>query len=152
LAHIEQTLKKTEISFAQLIQVILVLCANGVLSSVQDDAAIFNAKKNTEKLNIHLMLKAKSSNEINFLASPVTGGGVEVDQFHQLFMLALKQGLKKPEDWARFVVQIVAVQGQIIKLKGKPLETLEEQLVELTSQANEFALKKLPIFKALQIS
>jgi hypothetical protein len=32
------------------------------------------------------------------------------------------------------------------------LEKAEEQLAELTSQANEFALKTLPILKALQVA
>ena len=152
VAQIEYAVNDAGITFAQLIQVVLVLCGNGTLSAVQDDTAITKAKKHTDKLNNHLMLIARSNSSISFLASPVTGGGVEIDKFHQLFMLALKQGLKNPEDWARFVVQITATHGQKIALKGKTLETTEEQLVELTKLANEFALKSLPIYKALQIS
>jgi hypothetical protein len=98
------------------------------------------------------MLKARSSNDITFLSSPVTGGGVAVGRFQQLFVLALQQGKKKPEDWAAFVAQILAAQGQKIIKEGKPIETAEEQLAELTAQANEFAVKQLPIFKALQIA
>ena len=65
--------------------------------------------------------------------------------------MALQQGKKKPEDWAAFVAQILAAQGQKIVKEGKPIETAQEQLAELTTQATDFATKQLPILKALQI-
>jgi hypothetical protein len=130
----------------------LVLCGNSTLTAVQDDSATTKAKKHTDKLNTHLMLKSRSSNDTTFLASPVTGGGIGVGRFHQLFVLAMQQGKKNPEDWAAFVSQILTAQGQKIVKEGKPLETAEEQLAELTSQAHEFSVKQLPIFKALQIA
>jgi hypothetical protein len=139
------------ISFAELTQTLLVLCGNRTFSAVQDDTATVKAKKNTDKLSTHLMLRAISHNDLTFLASPVTGGGVAVGRFHQLFALAIQQGKKKPEDWATFVEQILASQGQKIVKEGKPLETTEQQLAELTSQANEFANKQLPVLTALQI-
>ena len=151
LAQIEQAVKDAGISIAQLIQTVLVLCGNATLTAVQDDAAITKAKKHTDKLNTHLMLKARSHNDLTFLASPVTGGGVAVGRFHQLFVLAIQQGKKKPEDWAAIVEQVLASQGQKIVKEGKPLETSEHQLAELTSQAHEFANKQLPIMKALQV-
>jgi len=152
MAQIEQTIKNAGITFAQLIQTVLVLCGNGTFSAVQDEAITQKAKKQTDKLNTHLMLKARSSNDITFLASPVTGGGITVGRFPQLFVLALQQGKKKPDEWAAFVEQILAAQGQKIVKDGKPLETAEEQLAELTTQANDFATKQLPILKALQIA
>lgn len=79
-------------------------------------------------------------------------GGVNVRRFHQLFLMALEQGKKKPEELAGFVAQILAAQGQKISKDGKPLETAEENLAELTTQANEFALNSLPLYKALQIA
>ena len=151
LGQIEQSVENAGITFAQLIQTVLVLCGNATLTAVQDDAAITKAKKHTDKLNTHLMLKARSSNDITYLSSPVTGGGIAVGRFHQLFVLALQQGKKKPEDWATFVAQILASQGQKIVKEGKPLETEGEQLKELTTQATDFATKQLPILKALQI-
>lgn len=98
------------------------------------------------------MLKARSSNDISTLASPVTGGGIGVGRFHQLFVLAMQQGKKKPEDWAAFVAQILDSQGQKIIKEGKPIETGQEQLEELTNKAHDFAAKQLPILKALHIA
>ena len=152
VSQIEQALKDASITFAQLIQAVLVLCGNGTLSAAQDDTATIKAKEHTDKLNTHLMLKAHSSNDISYLASPVTGGGVGVGRFQQLFVLAIQQGKKKPEDWAAFVAQILASQGQKIVKEGKPLETPEENMTALMAQAHEFAVKQLPILKALQIA
>jgi hypothetical protein len=64
---------------------------------------------------------------------------------------ALGLDKKKPEDWAVFVDQILTSQSQKIVKDGKPLETTEKQVAELTSQATEFANKQLPILKALQV-
>ena len=151
LVQMEQLVKDKGINFGQVNEAVLVLCGNGTLSAVQDDAATIKAKKHTDKLNTHLMLKARSSNDITFLASPVTGGGVMIGRFQQLFVLAIQQSKKKPEEWAAFVAQILAVQGQKIVKDGKPLETPEEHLAELTIQAHDFATKQLPIMKALQV-
>jgi hypothetical protein len=152
ISQIEQAVKPAGITFAQLIQAVLVLSGNGTLTAAQDDTAITKVKKHTDKLNMHLMWKARSSSDISYLSSPVTGGGFNVGRFQQLFVLAIQQGKKKPEDWAAFVAQILATQGQKIVKNGKPLETPQEQLAELITQANEFSLKQLPILKALQIA
>lgn len=152
LAQIELALKDKGVNFAQLLQAVVVLCGGSTLSPVQDDTAICKAKKHTDQLNTHLIQKARSSNELGYLASPVTGGGVAVGRIPQLFILALQQGKKKPEDWAAFVELVLSSQGQKIFKDGKTLETQQEHLAELAAQANEFAVKQLPILKALQIA
>jgi hypothetical protein len=81
----------------------------------------------------------------------VIGGGVSVGRFHQLFILALAQNRKAPADLARFVWDILAAQGQKIVKDGKTLDTAEDNLAELTIQAQTFADKQLPILKALQV-
>jgi hypothetical protein len=152
ISQIEQAVKDSSISFPQLLQAVLVLCGNGTLSAAQDDTVITKAKKHTDKLNNHLLLKASSSNDISALASPVTGGGVVVGRFQQLFVLAMQQGVQGPENWATSVSQILVAQAQTIVKEGKPIETASEQLAELKTQAREFAVKQLPILKALQIA
>jgi len=51
LAQIEQSAKDSGITFAQLIQVVLVLCGNGTLTTVQDETTTTKSKKHTDKLN-----------------------------------------------------------------------------------------------------
>lgn len=151
LGQIEQAVKEAGISFAQISQAALLLTGAGHLALVQDDATINKAKRQTDKLNAHLCQKARGSNDIGYLASPVTGGGFGVNRFQQLFLVAMAQGKKLPADWALFVWQTIAAQGQKLIKEGKTLDTAEENLAELTEQANAFAQKHLPILKALQI-
>jgi hypothetical protein len=152
LGHIEQAAKEQSISFAQVIQTAMVLSGIGHLAAVQDEAVRAKAKKHTDKLNAHLLGKARSSNDVNYLASPVTGGGVSVGRFQQLFLLALSQGKKQPSEWAQAVWQILEAQGQKLIKEGKTLDKAEENLIELTAQAQIFAEKQLPVLKALQIA
>lgn len=151
IGQMEALLKDKGIVRAQLLQAMMVLVGAGHVAAVQDSQAITAVKKQTQSLNRHLMQKARSSNEISYLASPVTGGGVLVGRILQLFILAMTQGAKQPSDWAKFVWQIFALQGQALLKEGKPIPTPEENIAELTRQAEEFAAKQLPVLKALQI-
>ncbi len=151
LGQIEQALKDKGIAFVQIIQAAMVLAGAGHLASVQDDSVIGKARKQTDKLNALLCHKARGSNEINYLASPVIGGGFAVNRFEQLILSAIGQGKKQPSEWAQHVWQTIAAQGQKLVKEGKPLDTAEENLVELRAQAETFAEKQLPILKALQI-
>ena len=151
LGELEQTLIGKGVVFAHIKEAAMILTGTGAIVAVQDDAITAKAKKLTDKLNLNLMNKARGSNDITFLASPVTGGGVAVDRFSQLFLLAHSQGKKKPAEWAAYVWQVLVAQGQKIVKEGKALETPEDNLAELLAQANTFAEKRLPILKALQI-
>lgn len=152
IGQLEQQLKDKQISLTQLYQAIMVLAGAGHLASAQTDQQIDRAKKSCDKINEHLMQKARSSGEVSYLASPVTGGGITIGRFPQLFLLALSQGKKQPADWANFVWTILNAQGQRIQKEGKIIESPEENLAELNDQAKSFAEKQLPIMKALRIA
>ena len=77
---------------------------------------------------------------------------MNVTRFEQLFLMAMQQGRKTPDDWAQFVWAILAEQGQLLFKEGRTLETAEENIAELTGQAQTFADKQLPILQALQIA
>jgi hypothetical protein len=151
LGWLEQTLKEKEITFAQIMQAVMVLTGAGHVCAVQEDAVANKAKKTSRALNTHLMTKARSSNDITFLASPVTGGGITVGRFEQLFLLAMSQGKKQPEEWARFVWGLLQAQGQKLVKEGRTLETDEQNLAELTDQARVFGEKQLPVLRALGV-
>jgi len=152
LGQIEQAALAHGVNFAQIRQAAMLLCGTGQLAAVQDDAAIARSRKNTDKLNAYLMDKSRGSNDISYLASPVTGGGHTVGRIPQMFLLAVAQGRKQPADWVQFAWQVLAAQGHKLVHEGKTLESTEENLAELTTQATAFATKQLPILKALQIA
>jgi hypothetical protein len=155
LDALEASLAKDKINFAQLLQAVMVLYGGGHLSSVQDPSSnqgqTGQAAARARVLNDYLMDKARGSGEIGFLASPVTGGGVAVNRFQQLFLLALSSGKATPESWAQHALEILASQGQRLLKDGKPIESLEDNLAELNQQAKLFAEKQLPILKALGV-
>lgn len=144
--------KSSEVTFAQVVQVVMVLAGSGYMASVQTDEQISNAKASTLRLNKALIDKARFNANITFLASPVTGGGIAIDRFQQLFLLSKHQGKKLPAEWAQSAWEILAAQGQRLVKDGVAIESAEDNLKELTKQAEEFAAKRLPILKALEIA
>ncbi len=152
LGQIEEALKDKGLVFAQVLQAALILIGKGDLIQAQEDAVATKAKRHTDKLNLHLMNKSRSSNDVAYLASPVTGGAIPVNRFHQLFLLARQKGKKTPEEWAQFVWQHLSVMNQRLTKEGVAIDGEPENVAELTRQAVEFAEKRLPIMKALQIA
>ncbi|MDP1787573.1 class I SAM-dependent methyltransferase [Nitrosomonas sp.] len=151
LGQIEHEMKNEGLVFAQVLQAVMILAGKGDLGFVQEDTIINKAKRITDKLNLNLLNKSRSSNDIAYLASPITGGGISVNRFQQLFLLARNQGSRHPEEWAKFVWQHLEIMNQRLTKEGKNLSTREENIAELTHQAIEFSEKRLPILKALQI-
>ncbi|MFY0310399.1 class I SAM-dependent methyltransferase [Leisingera sp. D0M16] len=96
--------------------------------------------------------RAEDSEALRFLASPVTGGGVELDRFEQLFLLARSEGLETPADWAALAWRILAPQGQRLQHEGRVLETEEENLALLRARAGNFAARRLPLLESLGVT
>jgi len=152
LGEIEQGVRARSVTFAQIVQAVTVLAGSGYLAPAQDEQIVAQAKKHTDKLNAHLISKARSSGEISYLASPVMGGGIAIGRFGQMFLLARMEGKKTPQEWADFTWQIFSMQGQRIQKDGKRLETPEENRTELLAEAQVFEAKFLPVFRAAQIA
>lgn len=151
LADLEQGLKD-QVSFPQILQAVMVLSGTGYLALAQEETVVHKAKRACDKLNAFLMHKARGTADINYLVSPVTGGGIPVPRFAQLFLLARSLGGKKPADWAAHAWALLSAQRELLLKDGRTLQTDEENLAELTDQAQTFADKQLPILKALQIA
>ena len=149
--QIQSEISGASINSRQLMQALLILCDNGVLSVTQDDKTIKETREYTDRLNLHIMKKALTSNELKFLASPVTGGGFGIGRFQQIILLAIKKGIEKPKQWAEFMSDILNSQNQKMIKDGKTIGTQDEQMEELLSIANEFELKYLNILRVLQI-
>jgi hypothetical protein len=151
IGQLEIALKDKNIVLGQIVQAMVVLGGLNIVASVRDEASISKSRKNCDALNLHLINAARDSMDVSYLASPVIGGGIAIGRFAQLFVGALKRGGKSPNDLAGVVWSILSAQGQKIIKEGKTLETSQENLKELTAQAQVFIDKQLPILKALQI-
>lgn len=150
--QIEQAVASKEVNYAQLREIITALIGTGALHLAQDDKTVAKLKPVTDKLNRYLMARARGTNEIGYLASPVTGGAIGITRFPQLFLLARASGRKTPTEWADAVWQILNAQGQRLIKEGKTMDSPDDNLAELRMQAQGFFDGQLPIFKALGIA
>jgi hypothetical protein len=132
-----------------LVEAVTVLIGAGRANLVQSAEAIDIAAPRCQRLNAHLIERARVSGDVTWLASPVTGRGVEVDRFQQLFLAARARGLKKPDDWARDAWSILARQNQSLIKDGQMLATPDENVSELAQQARAFADRRLTQLKRL---
>jgi hypothetical protein len=152
IGEIETALSGTEFGLVALYEAVMVLAGRGDLALVQDDTAQAAARVRTDKLNRWMFDKARSTDELGALATPVTGGGIRVGRFHQLFLLARTHGRKNPDEMARFAWDLLAAQGQQVLKNGEALQTPEESVSVLTEEAREFVDTRLPVLRALQIA
>jgi hypothetical protein len=152
LGEVEQELKGSGISFGQILQAVVVLAGQGSLQSAQSEAEISKARKQCEKLNGTIMLLARGRADINYLASPMTGGGIPANRFTQLFLSASAGGRRSSRELAEYVWRFVSSQGQKLVKEGRTLESVEENLAELTNQAERFLDKQLPVLKGLHVA
>jgi len=151
LGQLEQQLSKQGLRFGQLVQAIMLLVGAGHIRPAQAERVIPVTQKRCDQLNAHLLNKARSSDDVSYLASPVLGGGIGVSRFAQLFLLAMQQGLQGADAWAQFVWRVVSVQGQRLVKNGVTLEQEADCIAELKRQAQEFSDKQLPVLKSLQV-
>lgn len=151
LGEIESALTGKEIQFSQIVQAVMLLASGSYVAAANSDESIKQNRKTTDKINAHLMKVARSNGDSAFLASPVIGGGIAVDRFSQLFVLALRNGKKTPEEWADFAWQILSIQGSKLIVDGKTIESDEENAAMLLKKAIEFSDKTLGLLKAMQI-
>lgn len=152
LQQIEQELLPRGLTNAQILQAAFVLVGKGDLAPAQEARTIEKRAGATARLNAWLLNKARGSKDIAYLASPVTGGGIVVNRFQQLFLLALQRGAKQPADLAAFVWRLISGQNQRLIQQGKQLMSDEENLAELSRQATEFMEHRLSLLKALQVA
>lgn len=135
----------------QISQALVVLTGLSHAHPAQDDGLIALAKRRTDLLNTHILDKAPYSVDINFLASPVIGGGVAVNRLNQLFLRSLAGGAATPKQLADEAWPILQRQGQRLIRDGKPLENPADNVEELLRVASEFVIKRLPVLKSLKV-
>jgi hypothetical protein len=152
IAELEDELKPQGLQLGAIYEALLVLAGKGDIAVVQDDATQHQRKPHTDAFNRRVKERARADGEMTFLATPVTGGGVMVPRFHQLFLLGHEQGRKLPGDLAQFVWDILLPQGQRLIKEGNALTSPDDNLAELTTVASDFLEKRLPLLQVLGVA
>lgn len=135
-----------------LVEVLAVLVGAGMAHPAQSDAEIAKAIPRTDALNAHLIERSRISGNVTWLASPVTGGGVPVGQFEQMFLGARSRDAKTPVDWAKAVWKDLEKQNKAVVRNGLLLEGADANIKELTAQAKTFSDGRLPQLKRLGVA
>jgi hypothetical protein len=149
IGNLEMEVLEKDIDFSQLLRVVALLLAKNDIGLVQDDAAITHSKPHADKLNANLLERARGGSDIDFLSSPVTGGGIRVQHLDQLLLLAYRQGDVQRDALAQSAWQMLQTLGRKVRKDGKPLGSAEDNLSELRVRAESFLAKRLPVFKSL---
>ncbi|MQA40929.1 class I SAM-dependent methyltransferase [Rugamonas aquatica] len=151
IGDIEAALRGQGITLAQIHEACLLLADKGALANAQDPSVAAARRPQTELLNQRLRRQARGDGEVSGLASPVTGAGVAVNRFQQLFISAMAEGRQQPSEWAYHAWQVLKASQQTITKQGVTLVGDEENLAELSSQASEFRDQRLPLLRALGV-
>lgn len=152
VGEVERAVAGKGVSFGQLIEVISVLFGKGDLSFTVDETQAALVSDRVQRINRHLMEAARGSSDVGHLASALTGGGVLVPRFTQLFLLARQQGIAHAEGWVDFAWNALKAQGQRIVQGDKKLMTDEENIAELSRQAAQLASRQLAVLRRLQLA
>ncbi len=137
-----------DLGWARLTQALTVLVGSGHLQPALNAKGEDERMRQTKSFNMAVMDRAKASADLQALASSVTGGGVIVDRFQQLFLLARQA---KHADPAVFAWEALTAIGQRLVKDGRPLETVEENLADLRERHATFTEKQSPVLQQLGI-
>jgi hypothetical protein len=138
-------------AYDDLEQAIAILVSMGAVAPCQSEAAEARVYERCAAFNLQLCKRALFNADIQVLSSPVTGGGVTVSRFQQLFLIAIRQGKQHPAEWAQLAWSVIAEQNEVLVKDGKTLTTAEANIAALTEQAQAFAEQSLIVLSALKI-
>ena len=136
------------LGLARLQQALMILLGQAKCHIAPPSSGEAERAKRTGSLNLAIMRRARELADLAYLASPVIGGAIEMDRVGQLFLLAARE---KAPDRARFVWDLLKIQGQKIVKDGKMLDTEEENVAELKERAQHFAEKTAPMLAMLGV-
>jgi hypothetical protein len=151
LQQLAQAMQSHQIGLDKLLQAVSILCGKGALHLAQSDEHISQAREKTRRLNQHLLQKARANDEIQFLASPVTGGGILIQGYEMLFLLALQFGHQTSQDIARFSWGLLKQRGINLYDQSQPLLDDSANLHKLSEQVDYFLTTPMQVYRALEL-
>lgn len=151
LAQMRDVLADRPNAQAAALQALYVLFSKGVLEAAQDEQRIKAAVPVAARLNRAICERARCSNEVQVLASPVTGGGLQVGQIEQLYLLARVMHRGQPEAMARFIIDSLHQANQRLLRDGQVIEKPEDEMSYVLDLVRTIETTLLPTLEALKI-
>lgn len=139
------------INLTQACDMMFLLCGR-YASPAHDEETIEKLKPQTDGLNTFLINEAQHNKQGSFLASPVTGGGVNVPYIHQLFLLAIRNGFTLPDSAVNFAWEVMSRHGHCMNMPdGTACKNDHENIGAIKSMATPFFETHLHLLNALKI-
>ncbi|PJI44319.1 MAG: hypothetical protein CTR53_00995 [Ferrovibrio sp.] len=135
------------LNFNAAMEAITVLIGQNHIQPCLPAAGDAERAKSTTTFNTAILERAVHSSDLQFLASPLTGGGYQIGRFEQLFLLAGQRKL----DPAAFVAECLAARNEVLLRNGQPLTSPEENLAHLRERHEAFRQRTIPILQQLSI-
>lgn len=139
-----------QLDFAALQQAITVLIGAGHLVPCLPEEGESDRAASVRAFNLAILERARHGEELQFLASPVTGSGHHLGRCDQLFLV--HHQTMREDSPEHFVWKILSSQGLRVLKDGTPLQDEAANLAELRSRYSAFLAKRLPVLQQLGIA
>jgi hypothetical protein len=141
-----------ERSIASVLEICLILMHSGQVHLVSDGAK-GKAQETARRLNQAILKHAvMAGSSTGILASPVIGSGVNLDIVK---MIAAHVLIQQPTIQFNALVnevwKVMESQGRKFIKEGRTLETVEENLKELSDKMRDFVDRRVPLLKMLKV-
>lgn len=134
---------------AQVLQALVVMIGAQHIAPARADKAVVLGKPGAARFNAAVADRARFSDDPPWIASPVTGGAVNLDRIVALMLGAYLAGATEVEALAAHAWNALAADGRRIVKDGQTLETAEENMAEMRVRATEFLKIHVPHMRAL---
>jgi SAM-dependent methyltransferase len=135
------------ISPSQLVELMAILIDTGIVSLAMPKQNFGDRSARARRLNETFIRRSMKGQDCGFLLSPVTGFAHQINDIHQMFILAAHQQ-KDPVPFAWSALKSV---GRRISRKGVFLEKEEENIEEVEKRFATYEKDVKPLFTQLAI-
>lgn len=145
LRELIERLPSAKMEWASLTDAIKVLVGRGDLQIALPPEHEAERAESARAFNAVVMARAKEQAPLAYLASPVTGGGIQVDPFTQLYLAAQRKGVADP---VAAIAGLAAASGKPFEKDGKALSP-DAARAELIAKAANIEERIAPLLKRL---
>jgi SAM-dependent methyltransferase len=148
LREVVERLPESKLSWTSLTDAIKVLVGQGHLQPALPSEDEATRVASTQAFNAAVTARAKETTALRYLASPVTGGGVRVDPFTQLYLQVKRKAVAEP---VALLASLATMSGEGLEKDGRKLST-EEIRAEIAAKVEQIDARLVPLLRRLGIS
>ena len=149
VSELREDARCASLSVAQTVQAVIVLTGIGAAAPVHSREATESTANDSARFNAEICRRAEFSSDFRYLASPVTGAGINVNRVDQLFLRADRLGQKDRVNW---VWPILKAEGVRFRKDDRTLESDEENIDYLRQRSKEFSAGRQQVLDRLGVS